>query len=208
MCAAFLLSGCGADHSASSGMVFSDAALQVEKPNPLVLYYSRGGTTRVVAREIADMLSCDSAAILSRKHRRGLGVFTCVFDQLLDRDDILEPIKQDISGHNPIIVCTPLWIHRLSSPMRTFIKSGALQGKTVHLIVTFNGNQHAEQDSALMDWIREQGVLLASYCRVLTRDASPSDIKKLARSMNGCCTHTPDDTTIAEKSRWHYSTIL
>ena len=35
----------------------------------------------------------------------------------------------DLASYNPIIICSPIWMQKLSSPARTFLKNPALKGK-------------------------------------------------------------------------------
>lgn len=61
---------------------------------PLIVYYSRSGTTRTIAQELSRNLSCEIEEIISQKNRRFWGILTCVHDQLFDRDDNIKPIKK------------------------------------------------------------------------------------------------------------------
>jgi hypothetical protein len=107
---------------------------------PLVIYYSRTGTTRTIARELAHNLSCEIEEIISRKERHSIWAITCVFDQLFNRDDDIEPTRRNLANYNPLIIASPVWLHHISSPMRTFLKHTSVQGKDAFLILTNNGN--------------------------------------------------------------------
>ena len=113
---------------------------------PLVLFYSRAGTTRTVALEIANQLSWEVEEVISRKNRNYFGTVTCVFDQLFDRDDDTEPVRRDLSRYNPVLIASPVWIHKISSPMRTVLKQSQLENKDVFLVLTNNGNFDDENE--------------------------------------------------------------
>ena len=74
---------------------------------PLVIYYSRLGTTRTVAREMAQNLKCEIEEIISNENRHGLWTVNCVFDQLLDWDDDVVPLYHDVTAYNPVIIAGP-----------------------------------------------------------------------------------------------------
>jgi menaquinone-dependent protoporphyrinogen IX oxidase len=117
-----------------------------EEYHPLVLYYSRTGTSAVVAHEISARLACNREEVRSKKNRFYLGTFTCVFDQLFDRDDENEPSHINLADYDPIIIVSPVWIHMLASPMRTYLKQHSLRNKTVYVIATNQGNYTCEKD--------------------------------------------------------------
>ena len=124
---------------------------------PLVLYYSRTGTTRTIARELAKTLPSEIEEIISRKERHGIWAITCVFDQLFDRDDDIEPARKGLDIYNPLIIATPVWIHRISSPMRTFLKHTTLKGKDVFLVLTNNGNFDEKDEKEIREYISSYG---------------------------------------------------
>jgi hypothetical protein len=67
-----------------SSQGISPPAADSSPGKPLVIYYSRLGTTRTVAREVARNLKCEIEEIISNENRHGLWTVNCVFDQLLD----------------------------------------------------------------------------------------------------------------------------
>ena len=76
----FMLTGAAAE------TVIADASIQGQKP--LLVYFSRGGNTRIVAHELAAALGAESVEIKSKLNRQEFsGIMTCLLDQLLDRDD-------------------------------------------------------------------------------------------------------------------------
>ncbi len=78
---------------------FAPAATAAPLPDkPLVIYYSRTGTSAMIAHRISDLLSCPREEVRSQKNRFYLGTVTCVNDQLFDRDDesLHRPIYKSI----------------------------------------------------------------------------------------------------------------
>ena len=147
--------------------------------NPIIVYYSRTGKTRIVANTLKDQFSCEIAEIKSTKDREGyLGVFTCVLDSLFNRDDQIEPFNKDLKGYSPIIIVSPIWLGKLSSPARTLIKQNGLQGKEVHIFITYNGRLTEEKEKALEDGITSQGIKLNGLYKIITKEKTVEDIKK------------------------------
>jgi len=159
---------------------------------PLLVYYSRSGTTRTVAKELARNLSCDTEEIVSRKNRFFWGTLTCIHDQLFDRDDDIEPIKKDPSIYNRLIIASPVWIHRISSPMRTFLKYSGLKGKAVCLVLTNNGNYDDEDQNNIIKSVESYGIHVYGCYDICTDGKSEDELRQDTRSLVKGITSTVD----------------
>ena len=154
-------------------------ALASEDCNPLIAYYSRSGTSQIVAETLKEQLSCKVECIHSTKNRQGfLGVLTCVFDQLLNRDDILQPLEENPNNYNPVILVSPVWIGKLASPARTFIKQTRLDGKDIYLMLTYNGRLTGDKEKAVAEEITAQGGILKGIYKIITKEKTEDEIKK------------------------------
>ena len=153
--------------------------LSSDNSHPLVVYYSRSGKTRIAASELTDNLSCETAEIKSIEDRSGFfGILTCVLDQVLAREAQIEPLKKDVKGYNPIIIATPIWLGKLSSPARTFIKQSDLQGKEIYILLTYNGSFTEEKENALKEGVTSQRINLKELYKVVTKEKTDEEIKK------------------------------
>lgn len=89
----------------------------------LVVYYSRTGSTRRIAREIACELDADCEAIVDHTERRGLaGYHRCASEAWRGRLVEIDPPVNPIAGYDLVIIGTPTWCLSLSSPVRTFLR--------------------------------------------------------------------------------------
>ena len=147
--------------------------------NPLIVYYSRSGTSRIVADTLKEQLACNIEGIHSTKDREGfLGVLTCVFDQLLNRDDTLQPLEKNPNNYNPVILVSPVWVGKLASPARTFIKQTRLDGKDIYLMLTYNGSLSGDKEKAIAEEITAQGGILKGIYKIITKEKTEDEIKK------------------------------
>ena len=168
----------------TQSMLMADPAIQenVSSPEgskPIIVYYSRTGKTRIVANALKEQLSCEIAEIKSTEDREGFwGVVTCVLDSLLDRDDVIEPFNKDLKGYNQIIIASPLWIGKLSSPARTFMKQAELKDKEVDIFLTYNGRLTEEKEKALEDRITSQGLELKGLYKIITKEKTDEEVQK------------------------------
>jgi flavodoxin len=159
--------------------VLSDKGAQL-----FIAYYSRSGKTRFVAKELATQLSCEVAEIRSKKKRDGVGVINCVLDALLNRDDDMEPFDRDLGGYDPVIVAAPIWVGKLSSPARTFVKEAGFKGKKVCLVITYNGDLSEEEERAIGAELTSQGIDLQGFYKILTEEKTEEEIRKGARAVS------------------------
>jgi hypothetical protein len=150
---------------------------------PLVLFYSRAGTTRTVALAIANQLSWEAEEVVSRKNRHYLGTVTCVFDQLFDRDDDVEPLQRDLSGYNPVLIASPVWIHKISSPMRTLLKQSRLENKEAFLVLTNNGNFDEKDEKGIRENIASYGFMVRGCYPICTSDKDDAALRRDARKI-------------------------
>ena len=88
----------------------------------LVIYYSRTGTTRTVAKQITQKLNCDSEEIIDEKNRKGvLGFLLASRDTILNKLTTIKKINSALSAYDLIIIGGPVWVGNMSVPIRTFI---------------------------------------------------------------------------------------
>jgi len=147
------------------------ADVPAEHPDkPLVIYYSRTGTSAMVAHRISDLLACPREEVRSKKNRFYLGTLTCVNDQLFDRDDENEPSGTKLNEYNPLIIVSPVWIHKLASPMRTYLKNHDLQGRQVYVFATNQGNYTKEKDEhEIRTWLVSRGAKVLDFRGIMTK---------------------------------------
>ena len=144
----------------------------------LIIYYSRLGTTRTIAREMARNTRCEIEEVISNENRHGLWTVNCVFDQLFDWDDDVVPLYRDVREYNPIIIAGPIWIHRFATPLRTLLKSLDLRKKDVYVLVTNQGNYSEKDEKNVRDSLKERGADIKGYASVMTRNKTEIELKR------------------------------
>jgi flavodoxin len=88
----------------------------------LIVYYSRTGTTRIVAEHLSHMLGCDLETIAEPADRRGiLGYWRSIIEaRRQSRPPIAAP-GNDPSHYDLVIVGTPVWAWSVASPVRSYL---------------------------------------------------------------------------------------
>jgi flavodoxin len=146
--------------SVFSGLTFAQetqTALSASPDNdskPFVVYYSRTGRARMVATALKNQLGCEMGEIISDSKK---GVFTIMLDQLFNRNDCQQPFTTNLKDYNPIIIVSPIWFMRLSSPARTFIKNVDLKGKDAFIFTTSGGPLPEGRKKSIGEFASEYG---------------------------------------------------
>lgn len=113
----------------------------MRNPKALLVYYSRTGTTHLVAEAIAAALPCDVEGIVDTRNRHGiLGYLRAGFDAGFRRLTTLKPTQYDPADYDLVIVGTPVWNASVSAPVRTYLTMHKGRLKSVAFFCTFGGS--------------------------------------------------------------------
>ncbi|MEM0465370.1 MAG: flavodoxin domain-containing protein [Candidatus Pacearchaeota archaeon] len=109
----------------------------------LVVYFTRTGTTKKVAEEIARQLSSDIEEIIDKVNRKGvMGFIKSIFDAIRKKFTEIDNIKKLPIDYDLIIVGSPVWAGTLSPAIRTYLmqQKQILFEKKVVFFCTMGGN--------------------------------------------------------------------
>lgn len=117
----------------------SSFAADTANGKTLIIYYSRTGNSKLISQILQKELNAQVLEVKDLEDRSGtLGYVGAGFDGFFDRHTTIEPAKVDLSPYSNIIIVSPIWNWKLSTPIHTFIDNNRLDGKTVVLFT--NGN--------------------------------------------------------------------
>jgi len=106
----------------------------------LVAYYSRTGHTRQVAEVIAAQLGADVEPIQDVRPRSGLlGYWRSGCEALHKTAVGIEPVEKDPDGYDLVVLGTPVWAGRMSSPLRAYINAHRANFARVAVFCTEGG---------------------------------------------------------------------
>ncbi len=101
------------------------------------MYYSKTGKTQIVAEELKALMP--DARVVEIKSDVGI-MKAVMWQQLFNRNACNEPIAVDLEKYDRVILCSPIWLQKISSPMRTIINTVPLTGKQVQMFVVCAGH--------------------------------------------------------------------
>jgi flavodoxin len=106
----------------------------------LIVFYSRKGTTKKVAKIIADKIECELEEIIDTKNRMGfIGWLKAGFDATREKFTVIKDIKKNPELYDLAILGTPVWNRRVPPPIRTFIAETKPKLKKVAFFCTEGG---------------------------------------------------------------------
>lgn len=107
----------------------------------LVVYYSRSGTTREVARALSAALQCDTEEIVETRDRGGaFGYLRSLIEARRRRAAAtVQPTKQDPSVYHLVVIGSPVWVWSVSSPVRAYMETNRTRFPAVAFFCTCGG---------------------------------------------------------------------
>lgn len=123
-------------------LVMTSMAVNSQDSKVLVVYYSWGGNTRVVAEKIKAQLGADIVEIVPET-AYPTDYSECVAQARKEtKADFKPAIKtkiENLKDYDVVLVGTPNWCSTIAPPVATFLAENSFEGKTVALFVTHGG---------------------------------------------------------------------
>ena len=118
----------------------------------LIVYHSRSGYTRTVARHLAARLGADLDEIRIVQPMDGvLGYAACAIEAMAGLAPALRPMRHKPGDYDLVIVGTPVWFWSLSSPVRGWLEKFGRRGKRLAFFCTMGGSGASRVFDAMED---------------------------------------------------------
>ncbi|MFX1329671.1 MAG: flavodoxin family protein [Promethearchaeota archaeon] len=110
---------------------------------PLLVFYSRTGRTKQVAKIISEGLNCDYEEIIDTKKRTGffIGFLRSGYDAMKENLTVIKEVEKNPEIYDLIILGTPIWGSRMTPAIRTYISENKSKFKNVAFFCTEGGDQ-------------------------------------------------------------------
>lgn len=111
----------------------------------LILYYSRTGTTRMLAKALADELCADIAEILCPRYDGGsLRYLLAGYDSLAGKLPPIEVPQATPKDCDLLLLGAPIWTSHPAVPLRAFLAGAPALPDRVGLLLTYGGHSPPE----------------------------------------------------------------
>ena len=180
-CLFFVVAGC---QQASSPVSENPELIQgsQNKSKAIVLYYSRTGDTRVVARSIQEAMDCDLQEIKDLKDRSGIKGFWGGMKDVTNKVKAeIKPQTLNLDAYELIVICSPVWGMHFIPAITTFMSSMDFKDKRIVLAAVARMNMKAEKLEELKKDISSKGGEVIKDFVVKTWFQSPEEIQELTK---------------------------
>lgn len=143
----------------------------------IIIYYSNGGTTDLVAKTLAKNLNADLVRIHDLKNRDGFKnrLFASINAFRETKTDIV-PAKVDLRGYDTIYFGTPTWSGNPTPAILTIIDRCDLRAKDVILFATMDSNRGESNIERLERKVKLRGARVIESFTMTTKDKSPEQL--------------------------------
>jgi hypothetical protein len=108
----------------------------------LVVYYSNTGNNRYLAEKIAHSLGCDKEAI---KPRLNFFPFLVLFS-IVKKSMGIGNLSHTVNEYDRIVLCGPIWMGQLISPLHDFIKKYRRMVKRLYFVTCCGSSDAAKEE--------------------------------------------------------------
>lgn len=151
----------------------------------LVVYYSKTGNNKYLAEKIAQKLKADINAIKPTTNY----FFVLIISTLMKLKSGIKKLSFDINEYSQVIICGPIWMGQLISPLRRFIKTYKKSINSLYF-ATCCGSSETEKNSNY------------GYSKVFL------EVKKLAGNKLKYCEAFPIDLVLSEEEKMNNDILM
>lgn len=143
----------------------------------IIIYYSQGGTTDLVAKTLAKNLNANLVRIHDLKNREGFKnrLFSSINAFRETKTDIV-PAKVDLRGYDTVYFGTPTWSGNPTPAILTIIDRCDLRAKDVVLFATMDTNRGESNIERLEQKVKLRGARVIESFTIATKDKSPQKL--------------------------------
>ncbi len=145
----------------------------------LIIYYSLGGKTDLVAKTLAKHLNGDLVRIHDMKQRDGFkNKLLSSINAFRETKTTIVPANVDVSQYDTIYFGTPTWVGNPTPAILTIIDRCNLRGKDVILFATMDANRGDTNINRLEEKVKMRGARVIESFTIATKDKSPEQLVK------------------------------
>ncbi len=143
----------------------------------LIIYYSEGGNTKIMARTLSMHLKADIIEIQDLKKREGFGSkFFASVKAFRESKTEINPSSLDLTNYDLIYIGTPTWANNPTPAIITLIDRCNWKGKDVILFTTMSSNGGQATLERLEEKITLRGARVVQSFSLKTKEKTPEDI--------------------------------
>ena len=143
----------------------------------IIIYYSLGGTTDLVAKTLAKNLNADLLRIHDLKKRIGIkNKFISSINAFRETKTEIKPHTVNLESYDTIYFGTPTWVGNPTPAILTIIDRCDLKSKDVVLFSTMDSNRGDANLKRLEEKVKLRGARVIERFTISTKDKSPEKL--------------------------------
>jgi flavodoxin len=159
------------------------AQMKPNKPKVLVVFFSRSGTTRLLAEHIARAADADIEELRERRSRRGiLGWLRSAHEGIHRRATRPLPLGQDPRGYDLVFVGSPTWSRSIASPVRGFLQEYSRFLQSVALFATCAGGGATDVIAQMTEFLKAPPLAVLAMLEVDVKRSASAQAAELTES--------------------------
>lgn len=157
--------------------------------NLLVVYYSREGSTRLIAQGLANATGGTLRELVDSRRMENGGMFRALRSTMFGRGTTLIDPDYVIEPHEQVVIMTPVWLGRPTPAVTTFVRNAALRGKRVFVVAVGGTMGNPGAIARLAKQLTTRGALVIGHADALgyipdPKAARPSDKEVVAEGVH------------------------
>lgn len=143
----------------------------------LIMYYSQGGTTDLIAKTLAKHLNASLVRIHDLKNRDGFKnrLMASINAFRENKTDII-PARVDLTNYDTIYIGSPTWAGNPTPAILTIIDRCNFTGKDVVLFATMDTNRGDSNVERLEEKVKMRGARVIESFTIATKGKSPEKL--------------------------------
>ena len=143
----------------------------------IIIYYSQGGTTDLIAKTLARNLNADLVRIHDLKNRAGFTnrLFSSINAFRESKTDIV-PAQVDLRGYDTVYFGTPTWSGNPTPAILTIIDRCDLRAKDVIIFATMDSSRGESTLERLERKVKLRGARVIESFAISTKDKSQEQL--------------------------------
>lgn len=148
--------------------------------NLLIIYYSREGSTGLIARGLAQATDGTLRELADSRTMANGGIFRALLAALLGLGTTLVDPDYTVEWYDAVVIMTPVWLGNPAPAVTTFIGNAHLRGKKTFIVAVGGTAGNSGAISRMEKRLRAQGASVVGHGEALgyipdPRAVRPSD---------------------------------
>ena len=145
--------------------------------NLLIIYYSREGSTRQIARGLAQATGGTVREIMDSRRMTNGGMFRALFAVMLGLETTLVNPDYSVEPYEQVVIMTPVWMARPTPAVTTFVSNAVLKGKRVFIVAVGGTTGNPGAIARLEKRLTARGALVVGHSDALGYIPDPKAVR-------------------------------